>query len=292
MKYFHHFGSLVHYAAIAIGIAALAMNASTAAAETTMEKAKASGYVRVGFANEAPFGFATPKGKLTGEAPEIAKVILKKMGIEQVDGVLTQFRGLIPGLQAKRFDIIAAGMFVRPKRCKQVLFTEPTYGIGQAMIVKSGNPKNIHGYDDIANNQSLKLGVIGGGAAHKYAQAVGIDDNRISVYPDGPSGRAAVDAGRIDAWAMTSLAVQRLIDSAGNTKVERATPFKALVIDGEEKRGHGAFAFRKEDAAFRDEFNKHLKAFLGSPEHFELVRSFGFTKADAPSKTLTELCGD
>ena len=266
------------------------MVSGMAAAETTWEKVKKNGYVRVGFANEAPFGFATPKGQLTGEAPEIAKAILKKMGIEQVDGVLTQFRGLIPGLKAGRFDIIAAGMFVRPKRCEQVLFTEPTYGIGQAMIVKAGNPKNIHGYDDVAKNKDLKLGVIGGGAAHKYAQAVGISSDRISVYPDGPSGRAAVDAGRIDAWAMTGLAVQRLIDSAGDAEVERATPFKALVIDGAEKRGHGAFAFRKTDPDFRNEFNKHLKAFLGTPEHIELVRDFGFTEADSPTKSVADLC--
>ena len=33
----------------------------------------------------------------------------------QVDGVLTEFGSLIPGLQAGRFDIIAAGMFVTPE---------------------------------------------------------------------------------------------------------------------------------------------------------------------------------
>ena len=35
---------------------------SRAFAETTLEKAKAAGYIRIGFANEAPFGFATPDG--------------------------------------------------------------------------------------------------------------------------------------------------------------------------------------------------------------------------------------
>ena len=41
-------------------------------AETTLEKARRQGYLRVGFANEAPYGYATPDGKLTGPAdPEI-----------------------------------------------------------------------------------------------------------------------------------------------------------------------------------------------------------------------------
>ena len=76
-------------------------------ADTALERAKADGFIRVGFANEAPFGYSTPDGKLTGEAPEVAKAVLAKMGIPQVDGVLTEFGSLIPGLKAKRFDIIA-----------------------------------------------------------------------------------------------------------------------------------------------------------------------------------------
>src|SRR5215510_4383735 len=126
-------------------------------ADTTLERAKADGFIRVGFANEAPFGFATPDGKLTGEAPEVAKAVLAKIGIPQVDGVLTEFGSLIPGLKAGRFDIIAAGMFINPKRCAEIAFSEPTYGIGQAFLVKKGNPKGIKDYSTISGNQDLKL---------------------------------------------------------------------------------------------------------------------------------------
>ena len=70
--------------------------------------------------------------------------MLAKMGIAQVDGVLTEFGSLIPGLQAGRFDIIAAGMFVNPKRCEQMQFSEPTYGIGQAFLVAEGQSEGHH----------------------------------------------------------------------------------------------------------------------------------------------------
>ena len=106
------------------GLAILAAGLATATmigaahAETTLEKAKREGYIRVGFANEAPYGFATPDGKLTGESPEVVKAILDKMGIKQVDGVLTEFGPLIPGLQAGRLDIIAAGIL--PVRAKNL----------------------------------------------------------------------------------------------------------------------------------------------------------------------------
>jgi len=44
--------------AAAIGLGAV----TQAAAETTLERARQTGYIRVGFANEAPFGYATPDG--------------------------------------------------------------------------------------------------------------------------------------------------------------------------------------------------------------------------------------
>src|SRR5437762_12766307 len=126
-KIFSRRASLVGIALLGAAVAASA----TASAETTLERAKKQGFIRVGFANEAPFAYATPDGKLTGEAPEIAKVILKKMGIPEVDGVLTEFGSLIPGVKAHRFDVIAAGMFINPKRCQEIAFSEPSYGIGE-----------------------------------------------------------------------------------------------------------------------------------------------------------------
>ena len=113
--------TLLALAAVAAALAA----APAARADDARDARRSDGYIRVGFANEAPFGFATPDGKLTGEAPEVAKAVLAKMGITQVDGVLTEFGSLIPGLQAGRFDIIAAGMFVNPTRCEQVPSPSP-----------------------------------------------------------------------------------------------------------------------------------------------------------------------
>ncbi|ALM50891.1 ectoine/hydroxyectoine ABC transporter substrate-binding protein EhuB [Halomonas huangheensis] len=273
----------------ATALATLLLLPGTGWAASTLDEVRESGVVRIGFANESPFGYATPQGELTGEAPEVAKVVLARMGIDNVEAVLMPFRSLVPALQARRFDMIAAGMFVTPARCEQVLFSEPTFSVGQAMIVKSDNPQDIHGYSDFVENSSLKLGVVGGGQAHKYAREIGISDDQISVFADGPSGRAAVEAGRINAWAMTSLAIQRLLDSAGDAKVERAEPFEASSTD---TRGHGAFAFHRDDGEFRDAFNTALKEFIGTPEHRELVRPFGFTEEEAPMMTTEQLCAD
>lgn len=55
--------------------------------ETTLERVQREGYVTVGFANEAPYAYATTSGELTGEAVEVARAVLKRMGIEEMNGV-------------------------------------------------------------------------------------------------------------------------------------------------------------------------------------------------------------
>jgi polar amino acid transport system substrate-binding protein len=272
-----------------IGLGASIMIIATmsfAHAETTLEKAKREGYIRVGFANEAPYGFATPDGKLTGESPEVVKAILKKMGINQVDGVLTEFGSLIPGLQAGRFDIIAAGMFVTPKRCEQVQFSEPTYGIGQALLVAKGNPKGIKDYSSIAANKDLKLAVMAGAVERGYAKDSNVDPSQLIVLPDQSSLVKAVQAGRADAAALTALSIADM--ASKNDGVESTAPFGTVA--GKSVVGHGAVAFRKEDKDLYEAFNAELKKFIGSPEHIALVTPFGFGKGFLPAKTTEDIC--
>jgi polar amino acid transport system substrate-binding protein len=277
------------------GIAGLGMAVAVAIvatppvyADSTLETARANGYIRVGFANEAPFGYATPEGKLTGEAPEVAKAILNKMGIAQVDGVLTEFGSLIPGLKAGRFDIIAAGMFINPKRCKEIAFSEPSYGIGQAFLVASGNPKGLKDYGSVAADAGLKLAVMAGAVEAGYAKDSGVKEDQLVVLPDGPSLLAAVQAGRADAAALTALSIANLA-SKGNG-VEMTEPF--AMVAGKSVMGHGGFGFRKEDTDLLAEFNAQLKEFLGSKEHLDLVTPFGFGKGYLPTKTTAELCAE
>ncbi len=265
---------------------AVSLAATAAMAQTTLEKAKESGYIRVGFANEAPFGFATPDGKLTGEAPEVAKAVLAKMGINEVDGVLTEFGSLIPGLKAGRFDIIAAGMFVNPARCQEIAFSEPSYGIGQAMLVPTGNPKGIVDYATIAANPDLKLAVMAGAVEAGYADAAGVPMDQIVSLPDQSSLVAAVQSGRADAASLTALSIADMASKADG--VESTKPFGEVA--GESVKGHGAFGFRKEDTDLLEAFNAQLKAFLGTPEHIALVEPFGFGADYLPNKTTAELC--
>jgi len=262
------------------------------AEQSSLDAAKAAGKIRIGYANEAPYAYMdTAQNRITGEAVEIARVVLKRMGINEVEGVLTEFGSLIPGLQAKRFDIIAAGMYVTPERCQQVAFSNPTYGVGQAFLVQKGNPKDLHSYEDIAKKDDAKLGVVVGAIEGEYARKMDIPVDRVVVFPDVVSALSGVQAGRADAYAATAMTVNDLMNKTAAGDLAKAEPFTDPVVDGKSVRGYGAFAFRKEDQAFVDAFNAELAKFIGSEEHAKAVQPFGFTKEELPGDmTAAKLC--
>src|SRR5690606_4888935 len=84
-----------------------------------LEEIKDSSSVRIGYANETPFAYTALDGSVTGESPEIVRKVFERMQIDTIKPVLTEWGSLIPGLRAGRFDLIAAGMYITPERCKQ-----------------------------------------------------------------------------------------------------------------------------------------------------------------------------
>jgi polar amino acid transport system substrate-binding protein len=260
--------------------------------ETTLERVQREGVVRVGFANENPYAFAQPDGTLSGEAVEVARAVLSALGINEMEGVLTQFGSLIPGLQARRFDVITAGMFINPTRCEQVLFADPEYKIGEGLIVEAGNPLDLHSYEDIAANPAVRVGTGAGYLEFDYLLAVGVSEDQITTYPDDPSGVAGLQAGQIDAWTATTPTLLKVLETTGDPNLEMADPFTDPVIDGQPVTGYGAAAFRPEDQDFRDAFNAELQNLKDSGELVEIISQFeGFGPQNDPGDaTADELC--
>jgi len=278
-------------AALLIAGASACRDAGGSAA-TTLAKMRAAGVARVGFANEAPFAYLDPaSGELRGEAPAVARAVFAALGVDTVEGVLTEFGSLIPGLKAGRFDVIAAGMYVTPARCREIAFSEPSYAVGEAFLVRPGNPRALHGYADVQAAADVKLGVMAGAVEHGYARAAGIPAERVVVFPDAPSGVAGLRSGRIDAFAGTALTVRDLLSKLPDGELEQAKPFRDTGPDGRPRRGYGAFGFRRTEAALRTSFDRELGRYLGSPPHRAAVAPYGFTTAELPGDVTTaELC--
>lgn len=264
------------------------------AEESTLERLQREGVIRVGFANENPYAYAQPDGTLTGEAVEVAREVFRRMGIEEMEGVLTEFGSLIPGLQAGRFDAITAGMYVNPTRCEQVLFADPEYTIGDALLVEAGNPLDLHSYEDIAANPDVTVGTGAGYLENDYMLAVGVSEDQIVNFPDDPSGFAGLQAGQIDAWTGTRPTLLQMLEDADTDAFELADPFEQPVIDGAPAVNFGAAAFRYEDTDLRQEFNAHLEDIKEEGMLIELIGQFpGFDEGALPGDTKAEdICPD
>ncbi|QFG26000.1 ectoine/hydroxyectoine ABC transporter substrate-binding protein EhuB [Actinomadura sp. WMMB 499] len=254
----------------------------------TLQKAKDAGKIKVGFANEAPYGFTDSSGKLTGEAPELARVIFKNLGIDEMEGVQVDFGGLIGGLNAKRFDVIAAGMFVTPERCQSVAFSDPEYVAKSALMVEEGNPMGLTDGKTLAS-EGAKVGVLTGAVEQGYAESLGVKD--VQTFPDQASAYSAIKSGRIDAIWLTRISLADLLskhEGEGYEVTEAFTP----VVDGKEQFGAGAFAFRKADTELLNGFNAELKKLKDGNQLLPILQPFGFTQAEmpGPDDTAAKFC--
>ena len=262
----------------------LAGSWSEAKAQDTLERLRKQGFARIAIANEPPWTQVTAGGKVTGAAPEVARAVLKKLGVKDVVASISEYGAMIPGLQAGRFDLVAAGLFLKPKRCAAVLFSQPDLCDAEAFMVKKGNPMGLATYKDLVTKKA-KVGVPGGGTEEKLALAAGVPRGRVIVVPDGQSGVKMLQSGRIDVYALPTLSLVALMKKAKDPNLEIVGPVKGVPV-----YCAGA-AFRKSDTAFRDAYDKALKQLKDSGEFKTIVSKFGFP-ADAPNLTSREkLCG-
>jgi polar amino acid transport system substrate-binding protein len=260
-------------------------------AETTLERIKKEGVVRIGFANEAPWSFAQPDGTIAGADYDLAKLVFSNLGVPELEGVLNKFGSLIPGLKANRFDVVVAGFYIRPARCEQVAFTEPTVAVGDALVVKAGNPKRIMGYKSVIDDPTIKLGGVVGAATAQNAKTAGVPDAQIIMFPDFAAAVSALRAGRVDGALQTAITAQRTVESSNDPSIERALPFEQPVVNGKPLINYAGFAMRPEDKDLLAAVNAQLERVLGGPEHVKILAKYGISPNEIPKGVTTaDLC--
>jgi polar amino acid transport system substrate-binding protein len=273
--------------AVSLAVLAVSVAASGAQAESVMDKIKAGKTIKIGYSNEKPYAYQNKNGKMDGFVNITGLAVLKKLGAKKVEGVLTEWGSLIPGLNAGRFDIITAGMYITPKRCKNVAFTEPMGVFAEGIIVKTGNPMGIKGYGDIAK-KGVKFATGRGWTTVGYATKSGIKASNVLKVPDPAAILQAVTSGRAAAGGGTILTMTQLAKNSGG-KVQVVEEFDAPDFT----KGYSAYAFRRSDAGSRDAFEAEMKKYLGTPEMLKSVESNNYTKGMVPTsktKTRAELC--
>jgi polar amino acid transport system substrate-binding protein len=280
-------------ATLAATFAATAMM-SAAAGAVTLKDVKDRGYIRIAVANEIPYGYVDPNGDAKGAGPDVAKAVVKALGIEpdNIQWVVTNFSSLIPGLQANRFDMTAAEMAIRPERCQKVIYSEPNTSYGEGLLVAEGNPKGLHAYDDFVKN-GLKVAVMAGADQLQMMQKLGVPEGSIVTIAANADAISTVSTGRADAYAATGLTASEL--AGKSDKVQVVSDFKDPVIDGKEVRSWGGFNFNSDSKDLRDAFNAELVKFKKTDEWKKILADNGFTPADiagSTAKTTEELCSE
>lgn len=278
------------YLAMALAVAAAICAPLSTAHAATLEQIKQRGQIRIAVANEIPYGYVDLSGEAKGAGPDVARQVMKQLGIERIEWVSTNFSSLIPGLRADHFDMVAAEMAVLPERCKQVLFSEPNTSYGEGLLVAKGNPQDVHSYQDFAKSDH-KVAIMAGADQLEMLQALGVPPDRMVTLSNNADAISTVSTGRAAAYAATSLTVSELAKQSN--RVEAAANFTDPVINGEPVRSWGAFTFSQESQDLRDAVSAELAKFKQTDEWKQILTTYGFSETDASestSRTTEQLC--
>jgi polar amino acid transport system substrate-binding protein len=139
-----------------------------------------------------PEGSDVPEGFDVDLATEIGTILGVEFKFEN-----SAFDGLIPAVEAGRYDVILSGMTDNKDRQAKVDFVDYQKS-GFAILVKKGNPKGIKAPADLCGN---KVGMQSGTSQIDFVKAIECGDKpvEISEFPTEDEARLAVASGRVDA---------------------------------------------------------------------------------------------
>lgn len=253
--------------------------------QTLLDKIKEENSVTIGFANEAPYAYEDENGEIKGAAVEIATKVFHNMGIENVEGKIAKWDNLIPGVKAGNFDVITAAMAILPERAEQIDFGEPEISYGEGLIVKKGNPLDLHSYTDIANNPDVTVVVMSGATEVDFLTEMGVSEDQIITVDDIPATFSAVQSGRADATTGTEMTVKMALQSSDQEALEFVEDFEQPDIKG--VPSYGAAGFAPDSDALREAYNAELKKLKESGEILDLITPSGFGEGNIVPLDLT-----
>lgn len=156
------------------------------------------GVIKVAVQPYAPYT-SVQGDKIVGLDGDILTYVAKKLGLE-VKPQVTDFAGMLAGVQSRRVDITIGGVAWSAERQKQGLFTDPPYYSPPAMAVRSGKT-----YKTVDDLKGLNLGTVEGYVWVKSIQAV--PGAELHAYPDATGVFDDLGAGRVDVGFLDPLII-------------------------------------------------------------------------------------
>jgi polar amino acid transport system substrate-binding protein len=228
----------------AIVAAAIAITAGSAAAQDRM---------KIKIATEGaypPFNTIGPDGKLAGFDIDIADALCAQMNAD-CELVAQDWAGMIPGLQAGKYDAIVASMSITEERKKQVAFTNKYYTTPLSLAA----PKDT----DIASTEPAALAGKTVGAQGATTQADYANDHygkagaEVKLYTTQEEAAADMVSGRTDAIISDKFQLMDWLQKSG-------TDCCKMVGDIAGTETEAGITIRLGDDALREKFNAALDA--------------------------------
>ncbi|MFN3988169.1 MAG: ABC transporter substrate-binding protein [Rhodocyclaceae bacterium] len=195
----------------------------------------------------APFNFIDSSGQPQGFDVDIALALCEKMKAE-CEIVAQDWDGIIPGLQARRYDAIVASMSITEERQRVVSFTNPYYSNVLAFI----GPKGQDMATDAAGLKGKTLGAQRATVAGQYLEDELGKHVTVKLYDTQDNAYLDLAAGRLDGMVSDKFPAYDWLQTEAGQKFE----FKGEDIDIDDKI---AIAVRKQDDALRERLNKALE---------------------------------
>ncbi|WP_225858642.1 substrate-binding periplasmic protein [Streptomyces albicerus] len=156
------------------------------------------GVIKVAVQPYAPYT-SVQGDKIVGLDGDILAYVADKLGLE-IKPQVTDFAGMLAGVQSRRVDITIGGVAWSADRQKQGLFTDPPYYSPPAMAVRSGKT-----YKTVDDLKGLDLGTVEGYVWVKSIQAV--PDAELHAYPDANGVFDDLGADRVDVGFLDPLII-------------------------------------------------------------------------------------
>jgi arginine/ornithine transport system substrate-binding protein len=214
-----------------------------------------------------PFTYKTEAGEPAGFDVDIAKALCDELKSQCVF-VEQAWDGMIPGLQAKKYDAIISSMSITEERKQAVDFTGKYYNTPSCVVVKSA----LNLGAEAANFKGKKIGVLKASTQEKYAMGE-LQPAGATIVPYDAQDQVYLDikSGRLDGTVADVVEVNGGFLSTPDGK-DYACAGERVPVEFEKYFGAGAgVAIRKEDTALRDALDAGIKAIRDSGKWKDLA---------------------
>ncbi len=215
-----------------------------------------------------PFTYKTDAGELAGFDVDIAKALCDELKSKCVF-VEQAWDGMIPGLQAKKYDVIISSMSITDERKQVVDFTGKYYNTPSCVVVKSA----LNLGAEAANFKGKKLGVLKASTQEKYAMGE-LKTTGATIVPYDAQDQVYLDikSGRLDGTVADVVEVNGGFLSTPDGKDYACAGTRIPVEFDAKYFGNGAgVALRKEDTALRDALDAAIKTIRDNGKWKELA---------------------